>query len=429
MFDLIAKYCLADNGRMLHAHTYYDSMLRLFHYIKLIGAVFLVAYPLANSNINAESLPDCQAQMSPALDYSGFEHNCRLWAVISDSITDSVIYNQLIAYPRSLKNLSMNINIDGWGIAYYPCFGDSLYIDRGAMRAFDDPNYDFTVARIDSLKPNIILAHIRNCTSGCCCHGCESIPNPHPFRRCKNNRNWVFAHNGRVDEALLYDLIGDEYLDENPLNGSDIPECDPADSSLVIDSELYFLYLLKRIENNDWNAASGIINALTDLVYTTAGGYYNFILSDGYTIWAYHKGNLLYYFYDNENNFCAAASIYPSGEQEQWQEVSNYGLVVLTADEEPVLINPHYVPGDINGDKRLLGSDITYGVRYFNGTGTPPPDSCHNDSTGTWLYAAGDANGNCEFIGSDIIYLARYFLSNNPPPCWCPQTPLYNEAY
>lgn len=82
-----------------------------------------------------------------------------------------------------------------------------------------------------------------------------------------------------------------------------------------------------------------------------------------------------------------------------------------------------YVPGDINGDGGVIGSDVTYGVRYFKGIGNPPPDSCWNDSTNSWLYAAGDVNGNCGFTGSDITYLVSFFKGINPPPQWCPQTP------
>jgi|GEM_PF-2439071 len=68
-----------------------------------------------------------------------------------------------------------------------------------------------------------------------------------------------------------------------------------------------------------------------------------------------------------------------------------------------------YLPGDINGDGNRIGGDVTYGVRYFKGIGSAPPDSCFMDSTGTYLYVAGDVNGNCEFRGSDITRLVAYF--------------------
>jgi hypothetical protein len=70
-----------------------------------------------------------------------------------------------------------------------------------------------------------------------------------------------------------------------------------------------------------------------------------------------------------------------------------------------------YLIGDISGDGQRIGGDVTYGVRYFKGLGTPPPDSCYMDSTSAYLYVAGDCNGNCEFRGSDITRLVAYFKS------------------
>lgn len=70
-----------------------------------------------------------------------------------------------------------------------------------------------------------------------------------------------------------------------------------------------------------------------------------------------------------------------------------------------------YTLGDINGDSNVVGSDVTFGVRYFKGFGVPPPDSCRSDSLpgNNYLYMAGDVNGNCEFRGSDITRLVAFF--------------------
>jgi hypothetical protein len=68
-----------------------------------------------------------------------------------------------------------------------------------------------------------------------------------------------------------------------------------------------------------------------------------------------------------------------------------------------------YLIGDINSDGQRMGGDVTYGVRYFKGTGPAPRDSCYMDSTGAYLYVTGDVNGNCEFRGSDITRLVAYF--------------------
>jgi len=70
-----------------------------------------------------------------------------------------------------------------------------------------------------------------------------------------------------------------------------------------------------------------------------------------------------------------------------------------------------YLIGDISGDGQRIGGDVTYGVRYFKGLGTPPPDSCYMDSTSSQLYVSGDCNGNCEVRGSDITRLVAYFKS------------------
>jgi hypothetical protein len=81
-----------------------------------------------------------------------------------------------------------------------------------------------------------------------------------------------------------------------------------------------------------------------------------------------------------------------------------------------------YLPGDINGDNTVIGSDITYAVTYFRGIGPPPPDSVWLEAEGRWLYAAADANGSCEFIGSDVTYLVAYFRMIHDQILYCPES-------
>lgn len=68
-----------------------------------------------------------------------------------------------------------------------------------------------------------------------------------------------------------------------------------------------------------------------------------------------------------------------------------------------------YLPGDINGDGQLLGSDVVYMVRYLKSIGPPPVNQCYMDSTSSSLYVSADVNGNCEFRGSDITRFVTYF--------------------
>jgi hypothetical protein len=82
-----------------------------------------------------------------------------------------------------------------------------------------------------------------------------------------------------------------------------------------------------------------------------------------------------------------------------------------------------YIPGDVNGDDEVTGSDVTYSVLYFKGLGNPPPDSCWDGLFSTWLYAGGDVNGNCQFTGSDVSFLVAYFKGYNPELQYCPRIP------
>ena len=88
---------------------------------------------------------------------------------------------------------------------------------------------------------------------------------------------------------------------------------------------------------------------------------------------------------------------------------------------QPPLEYCTYEPGDINGDGNVISSDITYGVQYFRGLGDPPPDSCWDSTTSSWLYVAADANGSCDFLGSDITYLVNYFRGINSSIRQCPR--------
>lgn len=265
------------------------------------------------------------------------DHNCRLWGSIAPDFPDSMLYKNLVSYPNSLKNLSVISNIDGWGIASYSNFGAIPRIDRGARRALDDPFFDLAVWSIDTIPASIVLAHIRRCTNGCCCRGCYTIPDPHPFWRYKNGQYWTFAHNGSISKAVLYELIGDEYLAQNPPNGSGLPACDPADTSLITDSELFFIYLLKTIEEYQWDTTIGLRQALLQLLYNSPGGALNFVISDASGLWAFRKGNTLFSYYDSLTECSAVASDIPPNEVTGWQPVAEYQLLHLQAGERPLV--------------------------------------------------------------------------------------------
>jgi hypothetical protein len=301
---------------------------------------------------------------------------CRLSAVIGNNLPDNLLQYYLISAPNSLEQLSHS-QVDGWGIAYYPQYGDDPVIERGAIRAYNDSRYDNVVGQINSSTPQIVLAHIRTCSSGCCSHGTDIIPDPHPFYREKNGKTWVFIHNGGVSKTRMNTLLGD-YLIANPPNGSGIPACDPSNPSLVVDSELYFLFVLKKIEENGWNTVNGIAEAIKEMV--AAGeitNAINFIMSDGELLYVFRRGidppYTLYYLHDSANGYSAAASEYPASSQGSWIYINNYQLVVLTRNAAPVVINDvrTYCPGDMNEDRQVNAADLEVFAENFgrNGNG------------------------------------------------------------
>jgi hypothetical protein len=285
------------------------------------------------------------------------EHDCRLWAAISTGLPDSVLLKNLVLYPNSLKIQAYLFNPDGWGIASYLNFGSEPVFRRGARRASEDSLFDQAVLSIDTIGSHIILAHVRHCTQGCCCGGCESIPDPHPFYRHKNGKTWTFAHNGSIPKSVLMNLIGEEYLAQNPPNGSGVPECNPSVPALVTDSELFFLLIMKHIELANWQINDGIISALIELISANNSSSLNFILSDGHVLWAFRKSLTLYSLYDSLNGYTAIASEFTSPSQGNWQSINDYVLIHAQPGLRPESINLRaYMPPVISchADTSLL---------------------------------------------------------------------------
>jgi len=331
------------------------ELLAIGYQMKLIAASLLMIVLVAPAAIlddRAVSLNSLRQSFSETPD-----HNCRLYAAISYVIPDSVIYHDLVSFPQALKVFSVIANIDGWGIAYYPDTGSVPGIERSPLRACADPRFDTVAAYIDSQNCSVVMAHIRGCTSGCCCRGCFTVTDPHPFVRYKDSRSWSFAHNGTIDKALLRNLIGHDYLAQNPPDGSGVPECDPADTSLVTDSELFFILLLKHIEQGNWDVTMGLREALTELIYAAGSAELNFTLSDSHELWSFRKGNSLFFLQDSLNNYSAVASEFTTFYQENWQRVPEYTLLHMRAGNALEIIDIREFLAPIvscSGDTSLL---------------------------------------------------------------------------
>lgn len=253
-------------------------------------------------------------------------HQCRLWGMIADSLPESIVIEQLVDAPYSLKNLGA-VNYNGWGLAYY---NDSEpVVMRGALPANIDYNFTVAAQELANSSAHVGVGHVRRATSGA-----TDIPNPHPFIRYKGGKWWAFGHNGHLSKPTLKNLIGTEYLEENPPTVGD--NWDDPD---VIDSDLYMLYILKCIEENSWNATLGIAKAISDISQVDYGAM-NFILSDGETLWGFCKGNTLYYYYSNETSlqYSALASQPPNDVQNGWIALNDFNLVILCLNNPPIII-------------------------------------------------------------------------------------------
>lgn len=158
---------------------------------------------------------------------------------------------------------------DGWGIAFHSGKRCRLYTDHRA--AIDSPLA--TRIRRQPLRAHNILAHIRKATQGRI-----AIENVHPFARQLWGRTWCFAHNG--------DLKGFA-----PAAGRFAPQGDT-------DSEAAFCHLLSRLAERfpaGEPTPGELRDAMSELAAEIAShGTFNFILSNGDTLFAHCSTHLHY---------------------------------------------------------------------------------------------------------------------------------------
>jgi len=279
-------------------------------------------------------------------------YNCRMYGAISDNLPDGLIQKNLFNDQYSLRNMARldsgdetNYNINGWGLATYNSFGSSSTIYRGETRAFNDALYTSTISNLNTNEPKILIGHVRHCSSGCCLP-LETVENPHPFTRVKNGKTWTFVHNGDVNKATMRTLINTAnttYLASNAPFGSGVPECttnNSADDAKVVDSELYFLYVMEIIESNGWNTVNGITAALKNMNAAGLGSSnLNFLMSDGETLYGFARGKSLNYKYDSVTGTSAVASQVPNSTETNWTPMSAWQLAILKPNQMPIVIN------------------------------------------------------------------------------------------
>lgn len=249
---------------------------------------------------------------------------CRFWGAIGIELQEELTRQQLLGAEYSLKNLGSTYQ-DGWSVAYYDDTNPIVY--RGELASNVDGRYTRAVLDTAAARPNIIVGHLRRASSGCV----EGVVNPHPFIRNKNGKQWLFGHNGGIKKDLLIELIGNEYLQSN------LPETCTYDApNSWVDSELYFIYLLKVIEEHNWNVVNGLKEALNELYARVdeKNRYFNFFLTDGNSLWAFRKGTSLFYKQHKDLNISLISSTIPDRDPSGWFEFKEDTIATLRPREE-----------------------------------------------------------------------------------------------
>lgn len=157
---------------------------------------------------------------------------------------------------------------DGWGVTFFEGKGIRSFHDSAASSASEIANF---VQKLP-IKSQTAICHIRQANVGNIC-----LANTHPFVRELWGRNWVFAHNGQVDNFTahngMYEPIGET------------------------DSESIFCDLMNQLRDalpRDANAQQ-LSNALTVHAQTYAQqGVFNCLLSNGDWLFTFCSTKLAY---------------------------------------------------------------------------------------------------------------------------------------
>ncbi|HEC78379.1 MAG TPA: T9SS type A sorting domain-containing protein [candidate division WOR-3 bacterium] len=269
-------------------------------------------------------------------------HNCRFWGIIfstSEDRPDTIIRVHL----DSLQKLGNN-NPDGWGIAYFRTPDTETLLPivvRAEPSAPTDPRYNLAVEDVIHYVEKSCIAHVRSGTSG----PTSGIPNPHPFLRmgvCRNIKI-LFAHNGTLPTQILLELI-------NQINPSYLRLNPPDYAPDYLDSDLYAIFIIEIIDTYLNNTIEECIKtAITKLdsalSANASSGQFNFVMSDGSTLWAVRfsknpaEGFSLYYYPGKINsNFWVAASEPLDSSTLNWVVVPESMLVVLNPGNAPELM-------------------------------------------------------------------------------------------
>lgn len=331
---------------------------------------------------------------------------CVMYGFIGDddpgyTFPEGLLYNNLVAdfnKTQLFGSLLYGRQSHGWGAARYDRWGATLaggdlHIYRDINKPADctwsgktfmgcsavDQDFLNMAHELDQAQPKIVLVHWRTGSSGC--DGRTHV-NVHPFLEDYAGKTWSFVQNGGVDKPRMKWLIVDgnpnaENNDwtRNIPDGSGVEGCtsdraaDPYGDVIdkMVDSELYFKLVMKHIKQAHMSRRTtleGIVEAISRMINHGETGGINFLLTDGYTLWAFKRGNILSYRYNATLGFTDIATNqltgfkldpFPSGEvvlsgfnNDGWVSLKDYELIICKPGVPPVVRDVReLIPGNL----------------------------------------------------------------------------------
>jgi predicted glutamine amidotransferase len=188
---------------------------------------------------------------------------------------------------------------DGWGISGYSR-ERAVYFGRRAESAEEDHEaFQQAIDKAQKSQTPVLIAHLRKSSVGP-----KQINNTHPFHW----RDWVFAHNGTLFNAL----------------GLDLQEATPQGTT---DSERLGLWLIERIIAS-MNPTETLAQLLREQRSKWSFSSLAFLLSDGKTLWAYKEAG--------DKNLNAGDSVE--------DRKKNYALHFLKRDHDTIICSEPLTP-------------------------------------------------------------------------------------
>jgi len=161
-------------------------------------------------------------------------------------------------------------NQSGWGVGWYRD-GCATVIKEPGRADESKKAHDL----IDEAPTSsVFVIHVREATVGS-----VSQQNTHPFMGRIQGRDWLFAHNGTINNLERLGVSGFKAKGDT-------------------DSEVAFHYLLTKLDRLDCDSGEEVRSAeiLDSARVLSEDGKVNFLLTDGNTLYAYHDGHKTLHF-------------------------------------------------------------------------------------------------------------------------------------